>query len=379
MSSEECSSIAQVFLEYIEQRHGGSDQLLSPFDLAIDTAEFIISKTDWTDDQDIRLMAAFGPTALLSSEPLGDFLPQIVIFLQRESQTFEPLRTFEHFSADLALLCGEARTKATEFIINIDVDDMAAISARFAHYQITDTIVSIVEFLAQPRYCCRMRLLAWLIPKAAEIEDLIGLISYAAVSMAQVMNDPVVPFQPHCTSVGSSWFHRLGVYLLHLCGTHKMAPPRYLVKLMALVAAPPSSSAKSGKAFRMLNEFEPAQYPAFLHESPPDVAVGTQLALELLGEFDANRQPEHFHRLERAVAYYAHETFITGKRTSARQIQVNSGMSWADAKQTMALPSFSRMVFNYQCRYIMATDHRDNCPQCREQAKRMKGLMATPR
>ena len=55
-------------------------------------------------------------------------------------------------------------------------------------------------------------------------------------------------------------------------------------------------------------------------------------------------------------------------------MQLLSGMSWADAKKTMGLPSFSRMVFNYQCRYIMIMEHRDNCPQCRKQAERMKGL-----
>ena len=119
-------------------------------------------------------------------------------------------------------------------------------------------------------------------------------------------------------------------------GWIKVAPRRaahgaYRPILMSLVTPPPSGSVKSGKAARY------SDYPAnprpvhYLHETPPAQAVGTALALELLGEFDANRQGEHFRRVERAAAYYA-GSILNGPSPSIKSIQLASGLSWADTK-----------------------------------------------
>jgi len=97
----------------------------------------------------------------------------------------------------------------------------------------------------------------------------------------------------------------------------------------------------------------------FLHEAPPDQAVGTALALELVGEFDANRQGEHYRRVERAVAFYAW-SLLKGGPPSTKAMQRASGLSWADAKQLVDRPFFSYLVFEAQCRYLTVK----RCPHC---------------
>ena len=352
---------------------------MSPFHLAIDYQEFLIAHTDWKDDQHIRLMTARCTATLLATTTAGALVPDVLEFMVREGNTFEPNRSWGQFLCELRSLTHKGLIQATEFMVDCDVNDVAKVSDGFERYNKRDIVMNVVNFIGLQKFFCRLHDMAWLIPLATYYKNLIKLVSYAAVTLAELMNDPVKPFQPDCIDIGNSWFHRLGVYLLYLCSEHKMPPPRYLIELMALVTGPPSSSAKLGKAARMFGELEPGQYPLLLHESPPVVAVGTQLALELLGEFDANRQPEYFHRLQRAVACYAHDLLFGGQRPSARRLQNQSGMSWADAKAATELPSFSRMVFAYQCRYMMAANHHETCPECRERSERLNGLKATPR
>ena len=377
--ADEAPSSDNDFVEFIKSRHDGSLLQVSLFDLVIDISEFTVAVTDWTDEQHKRVMTAFGTLALLSWAESKDLFPQLFEFLDREHQRVKTPHIFSDFQAEFFRLSAEARIRATEFMKNRKAEDARYIWQEFGEYEKIDIILSLAEFLVAHKFCCRMCMTAWRIPRAASIGQLIGLISYAAVWLAEIMNDPLQSFKCDCTSVGSSWLHRLGVYLLYLCSTHKMPPPFYLIELMALVTAPSSSSLKIGKSFRMISEFQPSHYPMFLHESPPDIAIGTQLALELLGEFDPNRQPEYFRRLERAVACYAHDLMFTGQRPSVRRVQLASGMSWADAKAAMEQRSFSRMVFVYQCRYPRALHISETCPQCREVVDRMQGMKATPR
>jgi hypothetical protein len=98
---------------------------------------------------------------------------------------------------------------------------------------------------------------------------------------------------------------------------------------MSLVSLPPSASVKSGKASRLSDYLSDPPKTFFLHEHPPDTAVGMALALELMGEFDANRQGEHFRRVERAVAHYAMR-LLDGSSASAKSVQRASGLSWTE-------------------------------------------------
>ena len=131
--------------------------------------------------------------------------------------------------------------------------------------------------------------MAWLIPGISAGIPATPLVAYAAEEVAALINNPVARIDLDCTPIGNSWLHRLGIYLLHQCNAQSIPPDPYLIRLMSLVSLPPSSSVKSGKATRYSDFLANAENPYFLHEAPPAQAVGTALALELLGEFDANR------------------------------------------------------------------------------------------
>jgi hypothetical protein len=187
------------------------------------------------------------------------------------------------------------------------------------------------------------------------------------------------PGAVHCTPIGNSWFHRLGVYLLHECGQHGLPPSRDLTELVSLVTGPSTSSVKSGKAARMFEGLVAAPTPTFLHEASADVLVGTQLALELLGDIDANRQEEHIRRIERAVGYAAARIMLDHQTPSIKQIQDASGMSWADANAMVERPYFNRLVFDYQCNHVLARSLADSCPACRRLADALGGRSARGR
>jgi hypothetical protein len=121
---------------------------------------------------------------------------------------------------------------------------------------------------------------------------------------------------------------------------------------MSLVSLPPSSSVKSGKATRCSDYLACGKNPHYLHEAPPARAMGTLLALELLGEFDANRQEEHFRRVELAAAFYG-QSLLNGTKPSVKSLQRASGLSWLDANKLISRPFFGRLVFEYQCRYLL--------------------------
>jgi hypothetical protein len=155
---------------------------------------------------------------------------------------------------------------------------------------------------------------------------------------------------------------------LHECEAQSVAPNSRLVRLMSLVSLPPSASVKSGKATRYYDYLACGNYPHYLHEAPPAQAVGKALALELLGEFDPNRQGEHFRRIERAVAYYSH-SILNGGKASIKGVQRASGLSWADARTVISRPFFSQLVFEHQCRSLVV----EPCPECEELGRRLAG------
>jgi hypothetical protein len=144
----------------------------------------------------------------------------------------------------------------------------------------------------------------------------------------------------------------------------------YRPMLMSLVTPPPSGSVKSGKAARYSDYLANPRPVHYLHETSPAQAVGTALALELLGEFDANRQGEYFRRVERAAAYYA-GSILNGPSPSIKSIQLASGLSWADTKFLVGRPLFRRLVFEYQCRFLLAEAHPD-CPECKALAQSLE-------
>jgi hypothetical protein len=223
-------------------------------------------------------------------------------------------------------------------------------------------------FLLLHRPCCRLVQTAWLIPAIAAGVPAIPLVAYAAERFADFINGPVEPYKFDCTPVGNSWLHRLGLYLLHQCRIQRIPPNDSLIRLMSLVTPPPSASVKSGKATRYSDYLSDPPQACYLHEAPPNKAVGMALALELLGEFDANRQGEHYRRIERAVAYYGNCQF-NGKQPSVKGIQRHSGLSWADAKAIIDRPFFGHLVFQYQCRYL--TLDPEPCPDCEALARRL--------
>jgi hypothetical protein len=141
------------------------------------------------------------------------------------------------------------------------------------------------------------------------------------------------------------------------------SPDPRLIRLMSLVSLPPSSSVKRGKATRCSDSLAYGKEPHYLHEASPARATGTVLALELLGEFDANRQEEHFRKVEWAVAFYAHSV-LNGEKPSVKSLERESGLSWSDANRLVRRPFFSRLVFEYQCRYFLFEPIAKSCADC---------------
>jgi hypothetical protein len=217
----------------------------------------------------------------------------------------------------------------------------------------------LVDFLLIHKPCCRLLQIAWLIPTIAVGIPAIPLVAYAAEQLADFINHPTERLQLDCTPIGNSWLHRLGIYLLHQCNTQSIPPDPRLIRLMSLVSLPPSSSVKSGKATRCSDYLAYGENPHYLHEASPALATGTVLALELLGEFDANRQEEHFRRVELAAAFYGH-SLLNGKKPSVKSLHRVSGLSWLDANKLVSRPFFSQLVFEYQCRYLLV----EPCAAC---------------
>lgn len=331
------------------------------FDAAIQLAETAVSEFEWSDDAEIAGRTVCQAIAISSG--FADYIPETSSIL---FQLYANRGACDYQMALNAVLGATARDrlKSTEFIVG----DISADGVRsgFDRYNITETSSSIVEFVFKHKPCCRLRAITWLIPKVGMGPSLIRLISYAAETFSSFFNDPIEPFCPDCISIGNSWLHRLGVFLLYQCAEQSVAPPYRLIRLLSMVSQPPSQSVKQGKCVRMLNELAGAEAPDriwYAHEAPTDVAVGNYLALELSGALDANRQYDYIRKMERAVAYYA-RSLLCGERPSISQIQFASKLTWQDAKGLIDLECFHRLVFEQQCRHILARHHSCSCPEC---------------
>ncbi|WP_169543382.1 hypothetical protein [Sneathiella aquimaris] len=244
----------------------------------------------------------------------------------------------------------------TEFI-TIKSNDEEFYSKKYKIYQDLEALIAITKFLINPCYACKLRALAWLIrrsPYSGDWTFLLSIVASRYVHIVTVHGDPACSSQ---AKIGNSWLHRLGVFLLKTCSDNNEAPPIELVDLIAAIPGNPTASVKNGKALRMLNYMEAASKPEYMHEQPSEILVGTYLALELLGVIDANRQFEHFNKIEKAVSFYAMYYMNHGCPPSVNKLQNVSELSWLDAKNLMNQNYFSKMVFEYQYKFILHNMH----------------------
>jgi hypothetical protein len=71
------------------------------------------------------------------------------------------------------------------------------------------------------------------------------------------------------------------------------------------------------------------------------------------------------------VTRYAAGRF-DGDTASIKQIHTASGLSWPNAKSLVRSPSFSRLVFNHQCRHLIVSEHTKDCPDCQRMREEMR-------
>lgn len=357
----------------------GKSAVDSIFETAIEMVNFNIREINWSNEEEIRVRIAIPIRILAYTTCIGEFLPKIADFIVEETEREMGESNCEKMTMIINDMCAEARSKATEFMIGHQTD-ASVIVPGLNNYMNVDRAAHIIQFMANYKPCCRMTSIAWLIPDIDFSPAIVRMIAHAAESFADFINQPNTHAECNCTPVGNSWLHRLGIFLLHHCQEKNLPPPPNLVRLMSLVSLAPSASVKSGKATRMYDGLAHPNHRTYHHEAPECVAVGNQLALELLGELDANRQDEYFGRLERAVHRYAMGLMFEGAAPSSRTIQEASGLSWGDSKKLVTIPSFSRLAFLAQCRYIKARKIVENCPDCQRLARQLdKGATPTRR
>jgi hypothetical protein len=321
------------------------------FEAAVEIVERYKGWIDWGDAEEVIRKPVASAVALLTGCELQEFVPDIFEHLStyiKDTNFVDDYADFYHHYNELR---SAVIRDLSKFILQPDIDKEVVRQGQRKYYA-AEVVICLVDFLLIHRPCCRLVRTAWLIPAIASGFPAIPLVAYAAEQLADFINDPIEPFQLDCTPVGNSWLHRLGIYLLHQCNARSIPPDPRLIRLMSLVSLPPSSSVKSGKATRWSDYLAYGQDPRYLHEASPALATGTVLALELLGEFDANRQEEHFRRIELAVAFYAH-SLLNGEKPSVKSLQRVSGLSWSDANKLVSRPFFSRLAFEYQCRYFL--------------------------
>jgi hypothetical protein len=337
------------------------------FDQAVKMLEHQKAWINWADPYEIAGKTAAAAAAIMTMGPISHYMDRLLkLFLSAgEKGNRWDYRTLE---LEYVRLRDAILVDCTKFIVH--AKDKAEIGRGWELYKETIAMCDIISFIVIYKPCCRLSQMTWLIPAVAMGVPALPLICYAAEELADLMNNPLEPFKADCTPVGNSWLHRLGIYLLHQCAAQRLPPDPALIRLMSLVTPPPSASVKSGKATRYSDYLANPSPVHYLHETPPAQAVGTALALELLGEFDANRQGEHFRRVERAAAYDA-GSMLNGRPPSVKSIQQASGLSWADTKVLVRRPLFRRLVFEYQCRFLLAEMHPD-CPECKALAPSLR-------
>jgi hypothetical protein len=332
------------------------------YEIAVETVEHYKGRIDWDDPSDVIRKPLICAICLLAKTDLGELIPRIREYLIECTRKDYNEHELSEFYRRYDELRSSTVYELSEFISQPNIELETIRKGRERYYDAQYTLY-LIDFLLFHKPCCRLHQIAWLIPAIATGIPAIPLIAYAAEQLADFINDPVEPFEPDCTPIGNSWLHRLGIYLLHQCNARSIPPDPRLIRLMSLVSLPPSSSVKSGKATRCSDYLASGKNPHYLHEASPGPATGTVLALELLGEFDANRQAEHFGRVELAVAFYA-QSLLNGEKPSVKSVQRVSGLSWSDANKLVGRPFFSKLAFEYQCRYLLYEPVARSCAAC---------------
>lgn len=332
----------------------------SPYDAAIELAEQNLEWIDWGNETEIREKKICSALAWM-----GGFKNDVVVSEMEKFLLQELERDDEHdeFHRRVFMEFAKIELRSTEFILNNDIS-VSEVMEKFNYYRHIRSVISTVKFLLLPKPCCRLSSLAFMIPITTASPSCLRLVAYAANHLATFMNDPTDPFQPDCFPVGNSWFHRLGIFLLNQCTAQNIAPPPDLVQLLSQVTSPPTQSVKGGKAEQMLDILQHEERPTFLHESPPEISIGNYLALELLGEFEPNRQFEHFRRIEKAVFLYAKRYLDEGKPPSTNSLHKFSKLSWPDAQALPQRPFFKRLCLEQQCRILWYFMKKSECTTC---------------
>ncbi len=330
----------------------------TPFEAAAEIVERYKGWIDWDDAKEVIRKPVASAVTLLTGFGLQELVPDIFEHLSAYIEDGNFVDDYANFYQHYNELRSTVIRDLSKFIIQSDVAKEVVRQGQQKYYA-AQVVICLVDFLLTHNPCCRLVQTAWLIPAIASGIPAIPLVAYAAEQLADFINDPIEPYQLDCTPIRNSWLHRLGIYLLHQCNAQSIPPDPRLIRLMSLVSLPPSSSVKSGKATRCSDYLAYGENRHYLHEASPARATGTVLALELLGEFDANRQEEHFRRIEWAVAFYAH-SLLNGEKPSIKSLQRVSGLSWLDANKLVSRPFFSRLVFEYQCRYFLV----EPCAAC---------------
>jgi hypothetical protein len=323
----------------------------TPFEAAAEVVERYKGWINWDDAKEVIGKPVASAVALLTVFKLQELVPDLFEHLSACIEDGNFVHDYANFYEHYTELRSAAIRDLSKFITQSYIEKEVIRQGQQKYYA-TQVVICLVDFLLTHKPCCRLVQTAWLIPAIASGIPAIPLVAYAAEQLADFINDPIERSQLDCTPVGNSWLHRLGIYLLHQCNAQSIPPDPRLIRLMSLVSLPPSSSVKSGKATRCSHYLAYAESPHYLHEAPPACAMGTALALELLGEFDANRQGEYFRRIERAAAFYGHSC-LNGVKPSIKSVQRVSGLSWSDANKLVSRPFFSRLAFEYQCRYLI--------------------------
>ena len=355
-----------------KKRNRGAHRKLSLFDAAVELVARQIEWIRWDSQSDINLKITCSALSILYGSPhLYNALPEVRDFFESKYLQHGGKDNCMALVREFTAIAQRIRLDSTAFIKEKRLT-RAHLMAGWEKYQQVDILLAILGYVICVKPCCRLYLVAGLIPSISRGVPAIGLVSDAAASLAELMNDPGVRFEPDCIRVGNAWFHRLGIYLLHHCHESGMAPPAQLVRLMALVSAPPTASVKGGKAARTHDFLVEPGSPLYLHQTPPAVVAGNLLALELLGEVDANRQEEYFLRVQRAVALFSWTILHDGKAPSIYSIKNASGLSWADSRSLVERPYFRLLVFEYQCQYLKVLPHVRNCANCKRIAGQLE-------
>jgi len=347
------------------------------FGEVVELLKLQVEDTNWDDPYDILFKGLTASHVLGDKLGLRELAPKSLALIEERLHNppeRDPHAYLTRIAKELHSLSFKEIRSATEFILTEREPDK--IATNWSRYREAEIALALLSLPLIMKPCCMLFTIAWLIPRIAAGLPAVRLAAYPASLLAELINEPTEPYRPHCTSIGNNWLHRLGVYLLHCCELQDVPPPMELTRLLSLISTSKAKSTKAPRAGRLHEMLVTQPQPIYLHESPAPVAMGYMLALELLGQIDANRQVEHFRRIERAVAHHAMTRWYSDTSPSIKSTQDASGLSWADSRQLVGQWFFGKLVFEYQCRFLGVQSHLENCPECksfRESAQKRGG------